>query len=706
MKRHKKQLLRKQLLRGAFFASLTIFHSQLALAQEEKAEQANELPTIRVSANPLSPSLLEYGKPISVLDKEDLESNLESTLGEALRLEPGVRSSFFGQGASRPVIRGFGGDRVKVLKNGVSTGDVSDLSEDHVVVADPLQAQQIEILRGPETLLYGSGAIGGAVNVIDDSIPETSLGKPIEGEILGQYGDSADNERTIAGRIRGEYENFNLHVSGFYRQTEDFEIPGFAESDQLREIEAQEQGGQEDDEEESQGLAENTDTETWGATVGGSYVWDKGFIGVSVSGFESDYGVPGHLEVEEEGAEEEEEGEEAVRIEAEQLRVDLRGRIDDVSEYIESVKFKLGLTDYEHDEIEGGGIASTFERENVDLRLDLLHSSVAGLKGAVGFQFFYDDFSAVGEEAFLTPTKTISPALFFFEEAEITDSLKLRFGGRVEAVSHDPNSLETQNFVPFSVSAGPIWDIKGDGRYNLGLTFAYTERAPNAVELFADGAHLARQIFEVGNEDLDKEASFGVDLVLSKSSGVLTGAFTPFYQNFTNYINLGSTREVGEGLPIFNYEDIDAYFWGFEFEAALNLNELVDLGAHTASIEHQLDFVRARNEDAGDDLPRIPPLRNIVRANYAYKDLFSAAVEGVFVEDQDDIAENEIPTDSYALLNAEANLKLSFLNREDLKFFVKATNLTDNEARVHSSFLKDQVPLRGRAFTAGIRGRF
>lgn len=727
-------------------ASFSLVHSAWA---ETPQESVPALPPVTISANPLNPSLLEYGKPLSVMGEEEIQSRMEPTLGETVRLEPGVRSSFFGQGASRPVIRGFAGERVRVLKNGVTTGDVSDISEDHVVVADPMQAEQIEILRGPETLLYGSGAIGGAVNVTDDSIPETPLGKPFEGNVLGQLGDSADNERTLGVKFRGEQGHFNWFASGFVRETDDYEIPGFAESSRFREMEEMEHDHRhevehvgemhEDDhdldhehehehedehghegEEEVRGKLENSDTETWGATAGGSYVWDKGFFGLSVSGFGSDYGVPGHVhaEGEEHGhGEEEEHGEEEhedehhhelgeeedVRIEAEQLRVDMRGRVDDVSEAIESIKFRVGLADYEHDEIEGGSIGTTYERDTVDARVEFLHAPISGLSGAVGFQLLYDDFSALGDEAFLMPVETWTPALFLFEEAEVSDSLDFRFGGRVEAVSHDPEGQSSEDFVPFSVSAGPVWDPTGEGDYSVGLTFAYTERAPNAVELFSEGAHLARQIFEIGNSDLDKEASWGVDLSVRKNDGVVTGAFTPFYQGFSNYINLAGTGAEDEGLPVFAYEEIDAYFWGFEFESALHLEELFDMGPHAVSLEYQADYVRARNEDVSGNIPRIPPLRNIVRARYNFRDAFEALIEGVFVEEQDDLAEFEIPTDSYTLLNTEASVKLPFLKEKDLRLFARGTNLTDDEARVHSSFLKDLAPLRGRAFLFGLR---
>ena len=683
-----------------------------------------ELPGVTVSADPLNPSLLEYGKPVSVMDEEQIEAGLQSTLGETIRLQPGVRSSFFGQGASRPVIRGFGGDRVRVLKNGVSTGDVSDISEDHVVVADPMQAEQIEILRGPETLLYGSGAIGGAVNVTDSSIPEDSLGKDFEGKVLGSAGNSADHERTLGATVRGESGKINWYASGFSRKTDDYRIPSAAESKRYQAIEEQEHGedelhGEDDahgeEDASSKRALDNSDTQTWGATVGGSYVWDKGFFGVSAGGFDSEYGVPGHVHVEEdhdehdheeEHEEEESHDEEDVRIDAKQRRFDARGRVDDIADGIESIKYRIGYADYTNDEIEGGSASTTYDRETLETRIELLHRPTSWLRGAAGMQFLYDDFSATGAETFLTPVKTWSPALFLFEQATIGNGLDFRFGGRIESVSHNPIDGSDTEFVPFSLSAGPVWDPMGDGEYSVGLSFAYTERAPKAVELYSNGQHLARQIYEVGNSDLDKEASWGVDLVMRKNKGVITVAFTPFYQSFYNFINLAGTGDTVEGLPVYTYEDIEAYFWGFEFESALHFDELFSMGNHLFSLEYQADYVRARSRGVDGNIPRIPPLRNIVRARYGYRDIGEAFVEGVFVKEQSQVADFELPTDGYSLLNAEVSTRVPYVADRNVRFFIRGTNLNDAEARVHSSFIKDLAPLRGRAVLCGFRATF
>lgn len=701
---------------GPLFSLTVLFTLANLLSLDSYAQQhaEDEQTTITVSANPLAPSLVEYGKAASIMRQDDIRERASPTLAETIGLEPGVSTSFSGQGASRPIIRGFSGSRVRILKNGVSTGDVSDISEDHVVTADPLQAKQIEILRGPSTLLYGSSAIGGSVNVIDDSIPEQSLGKLFAGEVIGQLGDSADNEKTAGLKLKGESESFNWQFSAFSRETASYEIPGFAESAKLMEQEQIQ-----DDGDAVKGILPNSDTDTSGATIGGSRIWADGFVGFSITNFDSNYGIPGHAHGEEEHTDEEhsdhltvrhsdeaEEHEEAVRIDADELRADLRGRFDNVSDSIDAIKFRLGITDYEHKEIEGAVTGTIFERNTADGRVEFIHNDTGRHKGAVGFQMFYDDFSASGEEAFLTPTKTFAPALFAFEQLRLIDDLEFEFGGRVESVKHEPLGASSESFLPFSLSAGPVWDLNENADYNLGLTFGYSQRAPSAVELFADGAHLARQIVEIGNPALNLEDSWGVDLSFRKNTGFLRSVFTPFYQDFSNYINLSATGAEDQGLPVYAYQEIDAKFWGFELQNALRFEEIFDLLIPTLKLEHQIDYVRARNESFSEDLPRTPPLRNIVRLRSDLSESLEAMVEGVFVAEQNKTAEFEIPTDSYTLLNTQISLKVPTGEESGLKFFVRGSNLSNQEARVHSSFLKDLAPLRGRAFVFGVSGTF
>jgi iron complex outermembrane recepter protein len=226
------------------------------------------------------------------------------------------------------------------------------------------------------------------------------------------------------------------------------------------------------------------------------------------------------------------------------------------------------------------------------------------------------------------------------------------------------------------------------------------------VELFADGQHLARQIFEQGATSLSKERSWGADIVFRKNTGSLTAAFTPFYQRFSNYINLAGTGEEMLDLPVYQYEETEAYFWGFEFESALVVSDIIGLSENTVQVEYQADYVRAQEDQESSSLPRIPPLRNIARLTYKYKDRLETMVEGVFVEAQSRVAEFELPTSSYSLLNTEVRLNLEAEASRGLQVFLRGSNLTNEEARIHTSFLKDLAPLRGRAFLVGLRGSF
>ena len=702
-----------------FISQILGFGSSSAFA-EESAEQKTEnedvagevnfteeekrsLTEITITADPFNHSLLEHSSPATVLSGDEVMKKAEPTIGETIGKEPGVSSSYFGPGSSRPIIRGNAGDRVRVLKNGIGTLDVSNTSEDHAVSSNPLAAESIEILRGPETLLFGSSAIGGVVNITDNSIPEEEVGAPLTG-VLDYRQGTADDELSGAVKLEGQAEKFNWHADYFHQDTDDIDIPGFAESAALREQEAAEGEGHE--EEISNGKLLNSATRSQGFTLGGSYIWEKGFFGVSVTGNESNYGVPGHVEEEEHSVDEDVEEEAGVKIDMEQARVDVRGRVDEVSKDIETAKFKLGFATYQHEELEGGAVGSKFENDALEGRIELIHAPVSSFEGVLGFQVQASDFSAVGEESFLPPTDTFSPALFLFEELPLNDFWKLQAGARYDFVSYRAEGFSNDEFNPLGLSTGAVWSPTGGNDYTLGLSFAYTQRSPSVSELYADGAHVARQIFEVGDPDLSVEQSYGFDFTMKKNSGLITAVVNLFVQDYDEYINLSATGEEEDGLPVFDYESIRALFWGFETEATLHLHEALELWVHDLDFDVQVDFVRAKNQSKSSDLPRIPPLRTIVGFDYAYKFLFGARVEGVFVAEQDDTADFELPTDSYQLLNADLNFNLPVCGDSELTFYVRGSNLTDEEARVHSSFLKDQAPLRGRSILFGVRGSF
>ncbi len=729
-----RNLSRNTLLAYSFLFLLT--NSSLSAEEENVAkEERRVLTELTITADPFNHNLLEHSSPATILEKNDVILKAEPTIAETIGQEPGITTSYFGPGSSRPIIRGNAGDRVRVLKNGIGTLDISNTSEDHTVTSNPIAAESIEILRGPETLLFGSSAIGGIVNVTDNAIPENYIGEPLNGSFDYRQG-TADDELSGALKLEGQAGKYNWHLDYFHQDTEDIDIPDFAESANLRAQEAAE--GEEHEDEISRGKLLNSATRSQGFTAGSSRVWDKGFLGVSISSSRSKYGVPGHAheshaheddahEGEEEHHDDEEHGDEhhdelgdehhadedagehsddeGVAIDLEQVRLDVRGRVDEVNDFVKTAKFNLGISTYQHDELEDGGIGTEFENDAFEGRVEITHEPISSFEGVLGFQIQGSDFSAVGEEAYLPQIDTIAPSLFLFEELPLNKHWKLHSGARYDFVRYSPEGLSSEEFNPLGLSTGVVWNPTGESDYTLGLSVAYTQRAPSASELFADGAHIARQIFELGNTDIDVEQSFGVDLTMKKNTGLVTGMLNLFAQDYEDYINLSNAGEEEDGLPLFNYESVDALFWGFEAKSTLHLHEALNLWSHDIDFDVQVDFVRAEDKSNNTDLPRIPPLRTIVGIDYKYKRLFEARAEGVFASKQDDIAEFELPTDSYKTLNAHLNFNLPFPDYE-LALYLRGTNLTDEEVRVHTSFLKDLAPLRGRSVLFGLRGVF
>ncbi len=689
-------------------------------SETQIGSKVESAPTELYITGALSPiGLGRLGKPVSIITHEELQERSEPTVGELLSSEPGVSGTYFGPGASRPVIRGQAKQRVRVLENGLESGDVSDVSDDHAVSADPLSVQRIDVLRGPSTLLYGSSAIGGVVNMIDQSIAEDPVGSPLMGEVDLRKGSSADEESTGGAALNGEIGSFNWHFSGFYRETDDIEIPGFAESSRLREIEeleenehAEEDPEHEEGEEEGRGKLENSDSLSKGFKIGGSHVWSQGYFGIGLKSLDSKYGIPGghhqheedsdHAEEEHQNEHNEDDDEALPRIDLNQFRLESRGEVRMNDDFFRAVRFGAVYSNYEHKELEGDVTATKFDKDSFEGRVELTHGHEDGFQGGWGMQLRYDDFKAQGEEAFIPPSKTFAPALFAIEDYKIRDNLVWQLGGRYEYANVDIDELSPETFHMISASTGPVINLDSEGVYTAGLTFSYSERAPTSTELFADGAHIATQSFEIGDPDLNKEQSVGAEIVIRKNTGRLTAGASLFLQQYSDYINLVPSGEEEEGLPVYLYEIDRARFWGFEAEADY---QLLSYSTHGLNLYSQIDYVRGDNLSDDDPLPRITPLRGKVGLKYK-SEKTSAYVEGVLVDEQDRTAAFELPTDSYTLLNAGVAYQLPVHGRNTYELYARATNLTDEEARVHTSFLKDVAPLRGRAFFAGVRFAF
>ena len=687
--------------RRMVIASLTLTlggQSGLVAAQEGDGKyEEHAIDEIIVEGIPLDRTIKELAQPAAVLGGDELMKRQAASIGETLARELGVSSSYFGPVASRPVIRGQSGERIRVLSNGLDAMDASALSEDHAVSVDSILAERIEIVRGPATLLYGSGAAGGLVNVIDNRILENGLDAPFGGRVmLGS--DSAIGKQDGAGELTFGTGAVGFHLDYFRRDTDDIEIPGFAESAQLRALEeAEEEGGEE--EEEAFGVVENTSSEAQGGAAAITLTGDNGYLGLAVSNYDNLYGIPGHHHHEEEegGAEEEEE---LVRVDLDQSRVDLEGayRFSELGQ----LKVKVARNDYEHVELEGDEIGTQFNSEGTDFRAEFQHKPFGAVEGAFGLQHKDVDFEAIGDEAFVPPSSTKQTSLFVFEEWKPADRWTLQGSARLESQSIDAPNLPKYDDSAFGASIGLIRTLGDD--YSVALNFALTERHPNATELYADGAHVAVQRIErgsviLGDGILDKETSSNIDLTIRGQNSRIEWAVTAFQNNINDYILLAPTGLVEDELPVFEYKQTDASLYGFEAEARIELFELPEGHLHTRLFT---DYVHGEDDKTGEYLPRLTPLRYGVGLHFT-RNQFEAAAEATFNADQDKTAANELPTDSYTLVSAE--LSYAF-EQPDIFVFLRGTNLTDEEARQHTSPLKDLVPLPGRSVQLGLRYDF
>lgn len=647
---------------------------------------------VTASADPRSQ--LELAQPTTVITGEELDERLEATLGQTLDEQPGVTSTYFGPGASRPVIRGLGGDRIRTLQGGIGSGDAANTSPDHAVSLDPLSAERIEILRGPSTLLYGSSAVGGVVNVLDERIPDYVPERAVSGE-LQVLGGSVSDERSGAVSLVGGAGRLAWHADYSRRETDDYEIPGRAA------VDVDEEHGEEA---EPEGVLENSALENESAGFGASYVTERGFLGVSVSGFDTLYGVPGHGHGEKEHGHEEEE--ERIRIDLDQRRVDLRGETLLASRLFSGLKVRFGTADYEHVELEGEEVGTRFLNDSWEGRFELVQRKrdvgAGALSGSLGMQVSCSDFEAIGEEAFVPPSVTDDWAVFGFQEIErgpLSYQLGLRWENReIDADAGPANAAASRSFDGVSGSLGLVWRF-ADG-YSFTTSLSRTERLPTATELYADGPHAATRAFEIGDPDLDSEESVGLDVSLKGAGERLTGSLSLFYNDFSGYVYESFTGDVEDGLEVVRFVQRDAEFVGAEVDLVFRLAEI---GTGHLDLRARGDVVRAELAD-GTPLPRIPPLRLGAGLTW-HQGPWHALAELRWTDDQDRLGANEAPTDGSTVLNASTSYRF-FLGATVTDLMLRGTNLTDEEVRNHVSFLKDEVPLPGRDVSLLLRVAF
>jgi iron complex outermembrane receptor protein len=606
----------------------------------------------------------ELAQAVESISGQELQARQQPTLGETLAQQPGVASTGFVPGASRPIIRGFGGDRIRVLEDGVGVGDASNVSQDHNVSIDPVNAESIEIVRGPSTLLYGSNAVGGVVNVIDDRVPMTQPGTALSG-ILDLRGSSNAGEKNGHLSLSGGQGSFAWQGNVNKRETGDYDTPI--------------------------GALFNSDIETESASAGGSFIGSRGFAGISYGGYETNYGIseagPGV------------EPDELVRIDMRQRRWDVKSELTMAAGPLSRFRFRAGRTDYRHSEVIDGDAEATFLNDSTEARLEASHRDIGPFHGAFGIQFADRDFRVEGEESLLPPTRTKSNAIFAFEEAG-QGRWRVQFGGRYERQKVDvaDGELPDRSFSGLSGSAGFVFVPNAD--YTVALSLSHSARLPVAEELYFNGPHEATFQFQIGDPNLRKEKGNGFDLALRKRTGIVTGEISFFSQRFDGYIFESPTGETEDDFPVFLFAQRDANFRGAEGHADF---ELLHTDPHHLVLELTADYVRATLAGGGS-LPFIPPLRYGAGVRYQGPALYALG-EVRHANAQNRVAESETTTPGYTLVNAMIGYRFFFASTVH-DVMLRGNNLTDELAYNHVNPLKDVVPLAGRDFTLSYRLTF
>lgn len=671
------------------------------------AQDNGEEDVIIVTASPLERSIDEAITGQSILAGDDLQDRLAGTIGETLKLEPGLSSTSFGAGASRPIIRGQGGDRVRVLTNGVGSIDASSASPDHAVAVEPAQAERIEVVRGAALLRYGSSGSGGIVNVIDGRIPRDMPDGQTDASVrIGA--STVDAASEVAASIDQRVGNLVFHLDGTRRRAEDYNIPVEGES----KAQLAEEGEEIPDDFDENRRLDNSFAESSSLSGGVSYVGDRGFFGVAVSNFNSTYGVPGghgheeeddhhddddHEEEDEDhGHEEEEEEEAGVFIELDQTRVDVNGGWE-FDGPIEKVQFFGGYANYKHVEFEGPGEPGTvFKNIGYEARAEVIQAERGNWRAAHGVQYRHRDFSAIGEEAFVPPAETNQIGAYTFHEVELGNG-HVEGAARFEHTEQENTvSGDSETFNAMSVSVGGDYHLSDAVR--IGGTVFRTERAPTSEELFSNGPHLATGQFELGDITLDKEVSTGVEAAIRHREGNHNVTLNLFYTDYSDYIFETQTADEEDGLPVFQFIADDAKFYGFE---VVGQTQFASAGDFDLSADALVEYVRAKT-DSGN-LPRIPPL-SVLTGLEAESDRFKLRGEWEYVAEADNLGAFELPTDDYNLFNAFVTWKAP-AGAENVALRFSVLNIFDAEARQHTSFLKDLVPQPGRNFRFSISAK-
>ncbi|MFA6031478.1 MAG: TonB-dependent receptor [Myxococcota bacterium] len=704
--------------RAALLASLSTL--ALAGAQPALAQQASDDPPPATSDAANDPhastsdeiivtGVLQTNRQdmlsaVGVLTAEDLANAVRPSIGETLAHLPGVSASSFGPTASRPILRGLQGERVSVLTNGLGAIDVSNTSADHASAVNPLLAERIEVLRGPQALLYSPSVVGGVVNVIDRRIPVSVPDEPVHLAADFDYASAAD-QRSASGALDVPLgEKWVVHADGSWSKSDDLEIGGFALTPALRQQALASATATGDplfaQNAQVRGVLPNTASRTWNAGAGLAFIDEGGSLGVAYSHLDTLYGVPLRF------ATQPGEEQEAPRISQVQDRIDARAEIDPEGGLFEKIRLRWAYADYAHFELEeDGAIGTTFLNKGQEGRLELTQARQGSWSGASGAQYSFRDFDVIGDEAFLPRNTTTSFGLFTVQQLDL-GRIRLEAGARYghQKVRSNPRPDETgffdggRSFDTFSGSIGGTWNFAGDWR--IGVNVAHTGRAPSAEELFANGPHAGTQAFEIGDPDFRVEKATSAEAILRGTGGGYTIEASAYYTWFANYIYERQTGAIEDGLPVFQGTQGDARYYGFELQGTLTL---ASIGEADIVADALVDYTHATILDYGP-APRIPPLRALGGVGLQSHKI-DARVEAEWVDRQARTAPLETPTDGYTLVNAELTWRPWGENRP-LSFALSANNIFDVVARRASSFLKDFASLAGRDLRISARVNF
>lgn len=669
-----------------------------------------QLDDLVVSAHPLDHNQLRMTMPVEIIDEDQLVMNRSLSIDQTVNQVAGIQSGSFGTGAGQVVIRGQQGPRVSVLSNGISNQDAAAVSPDHWVSSESLLATQVEVIKGPATLLYGGGAVGGLVNVVDQSIA-TSPYDGFSGAFEGRLSDSALDERAGVLTLNAPLsDDLMAHLSYFYNETDNYDIPGFAESRYLRDLMHEQEPHGDEEAAHEYGQLNNSAVRSSGLQAGLSWLTDNGYWGVSWQNFDRKYGIPGHSHLDQDhddhGETKQQHDEQMhdahrVWIDLDKQAVQVRGLHRFADGFFTQLKTHYGYTDYQHIEYDNGNPETTYSNEGHQWRFELNHKHRFGFDGVWGLDWSTSDFSALGHEAYIVPSNTDKLGLFLLEERQFGD-LHWELGVRADHQKITTDLFPDNSETAFSFSTG--FNLKLSEQFSLPIHLSSAQRLPTAEELYSNQSdidelipHLATGSFEVGNPNLQAEVSNNFDIGLKYRYQQWAANVNLFYNQMDDFIFLAYTGHMIDDWPIYQYKQQNTTFKGFEADVAYSFDDAFN---NQWKIKLFTDATTAKL-NSGDYVPRIPANRFGVSTDW-WRGAWSAQLKTIRVNKQDNLAFGELPTDAYTQVDFNLN-RLQITANNEWLWFIKVNNLLDEDIRDHASFIKDSAPRPGRSITAGLR---